>query len=190
MVDCPRGIDSSQMESIFDCKYYRSMEDGALEVGQANIDLNSSQEGLSPSKPSGRTDAAVSSNDLVSSIMQRREQDEMETEAQRAKAEEEKQRRIKEILKEWEKNKGELQVVCKKCESVMTLVKTYKESFYRCSNYPECQITADLWYVGTSQKKRIVSQKIHADLIKLYHYDKAKNLVEVSEIFSEGKLFL
>ncbi len=72
----------------------------------------------------------------------------------------------------------------------MDKVVTTRKIFYRCQNFPECQIKADPWYISQAVKKNIVSHIEHGDLIVLYQYDDLKNIVTVSEIYSEGKLFL
>ncbi len=183
MINCPRGIDSSQMETIFECKQYRDINEPTLVSKTEGGNSSDSQKSIV-------LETTASEGDLLSSILSRRTED-READEKHAKEEEEaKQNRIAEIMKEWEKSKGELKVFCKKCETEMQKVVTQKKVYYQCKNYPECLIRGDEWYVKKATEKRIITQKIKADLIKLYQFDETKNIVSISEIYSEGKLFL
>ncbi|WP_371805001.1 hypothetical protein [Candidatus Lokiarchaeum ossiferum] len=187
MVNCPRGIDSAQMENIFDCKYYQDMNSN---TPSPNITTESSLKSSSETDFSQNIDETSSEEDLLSTILSRRNEDKEAEEKRKLQQEEEKQRRIAEIMKEWEKSKGELKVFCKKCEAEMTKVVTQKKVYYQCSNYPECLIRGDEWYVKKATEKKVVTQKIQGDLIKIYQFDATINVVFISEIYSEGKLFL
>lgn len=180
MINCPRSVDSSAMETIFACKFYTDEE---IETVVQTNSTSSSNNIISES-------STLNADDMAIAILHRKEEEKLEIEERKKREEEEKQKRIQEILKKWEEEKGELQVICKKCETMMKEIITTKKRFYRCSNYPECLIEADSWYVDKASKKGVITQKIHSDLVILYQHDKSKNIVNVSEIFSEGKLFL
>ena len=183
MVNCPRGIDSAQMENIFDCKHYQDMNSS---VPSPQTTFDSMSNSSLPQKEKNSS----SEEDLLSSILSRRSEDRETEEKLKLQEEDEKQKRIAEIMQEWEKSKGELKVFCKKCEAEMSKVVTQKKVYYQCNNYPECLIRGDEWYVKKATEKRVITQKIQGDLIKIYQFDETKNIVFISEIYSEGKLFL
>ncbi|UYP45035.1 hypothetical protein NEF87_001320 [Candidatus Lokiarchaeum ossiferum] len=155
MMDCPKGVDSQQMETIFECDLFISQEISPIKKSQDEPPIKRQSEKSSKSQSKEETNAL-----------------------------------ILEIMKKWEATRGKLDVYCTKCETEMKKIITSTKEFYRCNNYPECNITADPWYIKRAVESGIFSHKEHGDLLILFKYDKDKNIVKVSEIFSDGKLFL
>ena len=155
MMNCPKGVDSQQMESIFECELF---------ISQDIAEIEQPVEKSFTKKPNKKVSKPQSKEETNALIL--------------------------EIMKKWETTRGKLDIYCSKCETEMKKIVTSTKEFYRCNNYPECNITADPWYIKRAVESGIFSHKEHGDLLILFKYNKTKNIVLVSQIFSEGKLFL
>ena len=259
MMDCPKGVDSSQMETIFDCDQYENMNvttpptkssiapsDISICGICAHIDncpLNLNDEQMEQvfqchafaETDTNREDREKAIQKEIEKELEKEIQKKLDTkkrkfrlfkrrkkpikeeiiteekdiivniqpdpdveileesikeEAEIKITDEEKQDLLAEIMNRWEQDRGQLKVICSSCETEMSKIVTTRKIFHRCNNYPECKIKADPWYVSQAVLKGIVSHIEHGDLIILYQYDDLKNIVTVSEIYSDGKLFL
>ncbi|UYP44406.1 hypothetical protein NEF87_000691 [Candidatus Lokiarchaeum ossiferum] len=256
MMDCPKGVDSSQMETIFDCDLYENMNFSTTSYKSSivpsdisicgicthidNCPLNLNSEQMEQVFQCHAFKETETNREDRENAIQKEIEEELEKEIQKKlekkrhrfrlfkrqkkrteeiipnKAEEdlqnladlenidisiheeaqikitneEKQDLLKEIMNRWEQDRGQLKVICSSCEAEMSKIVTTRKIFHRCTNYPECKIKADPWYISQAVLKGIVSHIEHGDLIILYQYDDLKNIVTVSEIYSDGKLFL
>ncbi|MHA1648524.1 MAG: hypothetical protein ACTSVL_13235 [Promethearchaeota archaeon] len=212
MINCPRGLDSTQMENCLKCKDYISSE------SEETPALSKKTEGSKKLKeslcmncvfmmncPRGKNSSEMENiykckkyqmiesripDSIVSVAVNPQILTTQDLDAEKEQLDNSKKLLLEDILEKWKKERGQLKVFCKKCETEMVKVTTTKKVFYRCSNYPDCKIIGDPWYISQAVKKGVVSHVEHGDLLVLYQYDENKNIVFISTIFSEGKLFL
>lgn len=164
VLECPRNLDSNQMESIYECDFYKA--DSPIQISGPSLAISGSNN--------------INSQHNINSI----------SKIDPNIASDSKKTLISEIMQRWEQDSGRLRVCCKKCEAEMDKILTTSKIFYRCSNYPECKIQADPWYISECIQKGLMTNKLHGDVLVLYQYQSEKNMVFISEIFSDTKLFL
>lgn len=170
MMNCPRGFNSEQMENVFSCSFFADMtQQKEKKIKSSNEDEVSS----SSPRPS-----LCDSCDHYGACPLKKTVEE--------------QKSVYECPEYTSKQKDLKinRIFCSKCNMEMRLIETMKNDFYRCQNYPECQVTADPFYVKQAISKRVVSHIEHGDLLYLYRYEEEESIIWISQIFSEGKLFL
>ncbi|MHA1728468.1 MAG: hypothetical protein ACTSWY_07020 [Promethearchaeota archaeon] len=166
---CPKGIDMMEMESVTECEYYIPLEQN-----------NSKNSSNSKIKDRGKT--ASDGRESISSLGTKN----------RKNLSDEKKKLLDSILNKWKKEHQKIKIFCAACEMEMIHKKTLKKEKYVCPNFPECKVEAKPRYISVAMKNenRIATNRLKADLIVLYKYDKNKNIVNISEIYSEEKIFL
>ncbi|MCP4763699.1 MAG: hypothetical protein GY870_18150, partial [archaeon] len=174
---CPQDIDSEKMELMTDCASYEPLEmPEPKPIEEPKKEKKKEKKDEILFKNVSRMDYDITPSQTV-------KEDSLSIK---------KKDLLADILVAQEKSKGELRVVCSACESEMTKKKTRKKEYYACSNFPECKVQGELWYMQKSIKSKtgIAINKLKSDLIIMYKFDKVKNVISISSIFSEQKLFL
>lgn len=178
MTNCPKGYDSAKMEHVFSCDKY--------------IDMNSSESLEEKNDSSFQPESVCYICKLQTACPLEKSSEEMSVTyscdlfvTQDSLGSEDFQ-----DIDDPQSSSHQLRVFCTKCNHEMRKIVTTHNVFYRCFNYPECQVTADPFYVTQAVMKSVVSHVEHGDLLFLYRYDEDKNIVWITQIFSEGKLFL
>ncbi|MHA1727850.1 MAG: hypothetical protein ACTSWY_03880 [Promethearchaeota archaeon] len=116
-------------------------------------------------------------------------QDILDSHSDNKNAAEKKKELINSILSKWKSQAGKIRIFCQKCEAPMIKRISQKKELYFCPNYPECRVQANPWYIFKAIDEGLVTNRLKADLIVVYKYDETKNLISVSEIYSEKKIF-
>ena len=157
-----------EMERIFSCPQYASMEpDEEVSPSTPQAETPKKQKTRAPPPDEKKNLKLVEPEELDS----------------------DKQDLLAEIMGKWKEERGKLKIYCKACEREMIKIATTKKLFYRCSEFPDCTVQADPWYIEKAVEKIVTSHRKHADVLILYQYDESKNTIYVSEIYSEGKIF-
>ena len=163
---CPKEIDIMEMENVTECDFYEPPEQDVAE-SSSTVQKKQATQVISPiiNVSSSKTKEDLDSN---------------------------KQKILDSILKNWDNERGKLRVICTFCEVEMIHRTTQKKEAYVCPNFPECKVEANPWYINVAlnNPNGIATNKLRADLIIIYKFDKRKNLISISEIFSENKIFL
>ncbi len=177
---CPQEIDSEKMELISNCAHYEPSE-----ISESELIEEPKKE---PIKDMKKKEEIFFQIDDVSGGEFITEENSSNSEFNNAKKS--KKFLVDDILAKWHEEQGKLRIYCAKCEQEMIKKMTPKKEFYMCPNFPECRIQAEPLYISKAVLQNVATNKIKGDLIVLYRWDENKNIVNVSEIFSEKKLFL
>lgn len=88
---------------------------------------------------------------------------------------------VSEILEKNEnQTRGVLKTFCASCNEEMDKLMTPNHVFYRCPNFPKCDINADPKLVSMAVLEDEVQQHEFASTYSVYRYDDALNHVNVS----------
>lgn len=168
--ECPDGLSTSEMESLKDCDHYYPVIQNELTVDE----LEDRTEKLKV-----KSECKIITGDVSRKI-------------QSLSHDSKKQELFFSILSKWREEQGQLRVVCIKCEAPMIKRMTLTKEYYYCPNFPECNVQAKPIFIAKAimEDNGIATNKIKADKIILYRYDDEKNVITVSEIYSDKKNFM
>ena len=167
---CPKGLSTSEMESLRDCDHYYPVNQNEITVDELENRIEKAEIKHQPKIIIGDVSKKIENLSHDSK----------------------KQELFFTILSKWREEQGQLRVVCIKCEAPMIKRMTLKKEYYYCPNFPECNVQANPIFIAKAimEDNSIATNKIRADKIVLYRYDDDKNIITVSEIYSDKKIFM
>lgn len=170
IIECPDGLSTSEMESLRDCDHYIPVIQDEIMVDELENRTEKTEIKLQP---------IIITGDVSKKI-------------EKLSRNSKKQELFFSILSKWREEQGQLRVVCIKCEAPMIKRMTLKKEYYYCPNFPECNVQANPIFIAKAimEDNGIATNKIKADKIVLYRYDDEKNIITVSEIYSDKKIFM
>ncbi|MCP4761143.1 MAG: hypothetical protein GY870_05130 [archaeon] len=188
--NCPKNIDSEKMELIRDCAHFEPSEIPESKLNRKKKIKKNKKKNREKEKKKEITIEEgtlcqfpqITENDFI--------EEENSSNSEFSNTKKSKQIIINKILAKWNEEHGKLRIFCAKCEQEMMKKVTLKKEFYMCSNFPECKTQGDPWYISKAVLKNVSTNKLKSDLVILYKFNKNKNSVNISEIYSEKKLFL
>ena len=166
--ECPNGLSTSEMETLTDCDHFYPVIQDEITVEELE----------------NRTEKTEIKRQIITGNVSKK--------IENLSHDSKKQELFFEILSKWREEQGQLRVVCIKCEAPMIKRMTLKKEYYYCPNFPECKIQAKPIFIAKAimADNCIATNKIQADKIILYRYDDEKNIMTISEIYSDKKNFL